>query len=65
MQRVVKLAKLPYKVMVDKQTDFGSSIMINDKGRGSHSQANSSQNKSNKYELISCGDYNSYAVVNI
>lgn len=91
-RRVLKFAKVPYRVPTDKQSAFGSQQMDYKEGSKKSQQNNASSwtqeamfthvgdknsysilgiakpgqyQKENKYELIACGDYNSYAIINI
>ena len=55
-KKVLKMAKIPYRVRTEEASDYGPKE--DQKGKGSEAQAN-------RYELVACGDYNSYAVLNI
>ena len=56
-KKVLKMAKIPYLVKPD---DYSDSTTRDDLKTERQKEV-----KANKFELVACGDYNSYAVLNI
>ena len=66
VKKVVVMAKIPYKVFTDKQSNFSGTQLLQIERTGKNTNISlPGQQKENKYELVSCGDYNTYAIVNI
>ena len=56
-RKILKMAKVPYLVRTDAYSDNST--------RDELRTERQKEVKANKYELVACGDYNSYAVLNI
>ena len=57
VRKILRLAKVPYLVKTDDYNDPSS--------RDDLKTERQKEVKANKYELVACGDFNSYAVLNI